>query len=117
LAGNHHDGLAVMVDRRGFTRSLCRPIERRIVTGDVHRTIASEPASTWVLTVPSMYVQSRLDFGVRQRKRAVDPDGFGRRRRWTASGCPVFSRRPGEAPVVRAGDAVVLEGKGCVDGR
>jgi 3',5'-cyclic AMP phosphodiesterase CpdA len=49
---------------------------RRIVAGHVHRTIAGEVGGRPVLTVPSTYVQGRLDFGARELRFAPEPAGF-----------------------------------------
>ena len=49
---------------------------RRIAAGHVHRTIAGEVAGRSVLTVPSTYVQGRLDFGSRELQLADEPAGF-----------------------------------------
>jgi Icc protein len=49
---------------------------RRIVAGHVHRMIAGELAGRSVLTVPSTYVQGRLDFGSRELQLADEPAGF-----------------------------------------
>ena len=52
------------------------PQVRRIVAGHVHRTIAGELAGRPVLTIPSTYAQSRLDFGSRKLEFALEPAGF-----------------------------------------
>jgi 3',5'-cyclic-AMP phosphodiesterase len=49
---------------------------RRLVAGHVHRTITGELAGHAVLTVPSTYVQARLDFGSQEIEFAADPAGF-----------------------------------------
>jgi 3',5'-cyclic-AMP phosphodiesterase len=49
---------------------------RRIVAGHMHRTIVGELAGTSVLTVPSTYVQGRLDFALREPELAAEPAGF-----------------------------------------
>ena len=49
---------------------------RRIVAGHVHRTIAGELAGRSVLTVPSTYVQGRLDFGSRELQLSAEPAGY-----------------------------------------
>jgi 3',5'-cyclic AMP phosphodiesterase CpdA len=49
---------------------------RRIVAGHVHHTIAGELTSRAVLTVPSTYVQGRLNFGSHELEFAGDPAGF-----------------------------------------
>jgi 3',5'-cyclic-AMP phosphodiesterase len=52
------------------------PQVRRIVAGHVHRTIAGELSGRSVLTVPSTYVQGRLDFGLSELELAAEPAGF-----------------------------------------
>ena len=54
---------------------------RGIVAGHLHRTMVGELAGTSVLTVPSTYVQGRLDFGLRE------PRGRGRTRRVCCPRC------------------------------
>jgi hypothetical protein len=49
---------------------------RRIVAGHVHRTITGDLAGTSVLTVPSTYVQGRLNFGSHELQLADEPAGF-----------------------------------------
>ena len=49
---------------------------RGIVAGHMHRTIVSELAGVPVLTVPSTYVQGRLDFQMRELEVAAEPAGF-----------------------------------------
>ena len=49
---------------------------RGIVAGHMHRTIVGALAGTSVLTVPSTYVQGRLDFGLRELEVAAEPAGF-----------------------------------------
>jgi 3',5'-cyclic AMP phosphodiesterase CpdA len=49
---------------------------RRIVAGHVHRTITGELAGRPVLTIPSTYVQGRLDFGSHELTLADEPAGF-----------------------------------------
>jgi Icc protein len=49
---------------------------RRIVGGHMHRTMTAELAGRPVLTVPSTYVQMRLDFHAREVELAPDPAGF-----------------------------------------
>ena len=48
---------------------------RRLVAGHVHRTITAEFAGRAVLTVPSTYVQARLNFGS-ELELAAEPAGF-----------------------------------------
>jgi 3',5'-cyclic-AMP phosphodiesterase len=49
---------------------------RRLVAGHVHRTITAELAGRTVLSVPSTYVQARLDFDSHEIELAADPAGF-----------------------------------------
>lgn len=49
---------------------------RRLVAGHVHRTITGELAGRAVLTVPSTYVQARLNIGSEQIELADEPAGF-----------------------------------------
>ena len=49
---------------------------RRLVTGHVHRTMTAELAGRGVLTVPSTYVQARLDFTLQEIELAAQPAGF-----------------------------------------
>jgi len=49
---------------------------RRIVAGHVHHTIIGELAGRAVLTVPSTYVQLRLDFRSQELELADEPAGF-----------------------------------------
>lgn len=60
--------LAEVVERHGQVR--------RLVAGHVHRTISAELAGRAVLTVPSTYVQSRLNFGSEEIELAAEPAGF-----------------------------------------
>lgn len=52
------------------------PHVRRILAGHVHRAITAELAGRIALTVPSTYVQARLDLGATQLAFADDPAGF-----------------------------------------
>jgi Icc protein len=52
------------------------PQVRRLVAGHVHRTMTAELAGRAVLTVPSTYVQARLDFGAAETEWATEPPGF-----------------------------------------
>ena len=49
---------------------------RRIVAGHVHRAISGELAGRSVLTVPSTFVQARLDFDAETIELAPEPAGF-----------------------------------------
>lgn len=60
--------LGDMIERH---RQVCR-----LVTGHVHRTMTGELAGRSVLTVPSTYVQARLDFTLQEIKLAAEPAGF-----------------------------------------
>lgn len=63
--------------RRGLGEVVARhPQVRRIVAGHVHRTIAGLLGGCAVLTVPSTYVQGRLDFSARELQLADEPAGF-----------------------------------------
>ncbi len=53
------------------------PQVRRVVAGHVHRVMTGQLAGRSVLTVPSTYVQTRLDFGLEQIELADEPAGFG----------------------------------------
>lgn len=52
------------------------PQVRRLVAGHVHRTIAAGLAGRPVLTVPSTYVQARLNFSSSSIELVPDPRGF-----------------------------------------
>ena len=49
---------------------------RRVVSGHFHSTITGELAGRGVLVVPSTYVQTRLDFNVRELERTSELPGF-----------------------------------------
>jgi 3',5'-cyclic AMP phosphodiesterase CpdA len=49
---------------------------RRLVAGHLHRTMTGELAGRCVLTVPSTYVQARLDFGSEEMELTAEPGGF-----------------------------------------
>jgi 3',5'-cyclic-AMP phosphodiesterase len=49
---------------------------RRIVAGHVHRTVTAELGGRAVLTVPSTYVQARLNFGSSEDEWVAEPAGF-----------------------------------------
>lgn len=69
-------GLPV-ADRRALGEVLGRHQQvRRVVAGHVHRTITGELAGRPVLTVPSTYVQTRLDFCLEEIELAAEPAGF-----------------------------------------
>jgi 3',5'-cyclic-AMP phosphodiesterase len=62
-------------------RALCEVIQRhaqvrRLVAGHVHRTITGELGGRAVLTVPSTYVQGRLNFCSDEIELADEPAGF-----------------------------------------
>jgi 3',5'-cyclic AMP phosphodiesterase CpdA len=64
-------------DRRALGEVVERhPQVRRLVAGHVHRTITAELAGRTVLTVPSTYVQARLEFGSDTIEFAAEPAGF-----------------------------------------
>ncbi|HYY22769.1 MAG TPA: phosphodiesterase [Thermoleophilaceae bacterium] len=64
-------------DRRALGEVLERHGQvRRVVAGHVHRTMTAELAGRSVLTVPSTYVQARLNFGSEQIELADEPAGF-----------------------------------------
>jgi Icc protein len=65
-------------DRRALGEVVARhPQVRRIVAGHVHRTITGELGGCPVLTVPSTYVQGRLEFGLREIELSEgEPAGF-----------------------------------------
>lgn len=64
-------------DRQALGHVVARHAQvRRIVAGHVHRTIIGELAGRAVLTVPSTYVQCRLDFRSQELELADEPAGF-----------------------------------------
>jgi 3',5'-cyclic AMP phosphodiesterase CpdA len=69
LAGADRSAMRAVVDRH--------PQVLGLVAGHVHRTITTGLAHTTVLTVPSTYVQGRLDFLTRDLLLADEPAGFG----------------------------------------
>jgi 3',5'-cyclic AMP phosphodiesterase CpdA len=52
------------------------PQLRRLVAGHVHRTMTGELAGRAVLTVPSTYLQARLNFGSEEDEWVAEPAGF-----------------------------------------
>jgi Icc protein len=69
-------GLPV-ADRCALAKVVARHRQvRRVVAGHVHRTITAELAGRPVLTVPSTYVQARLDFRAEEIELAKEPAGF-----------------------------------------
>ena len=64
-------------DRQALEDVVARHTQvRRIVAGHVHHTIIGELAGRAVLTVPSTYVQLRLDFRSQELELADEPAGF-----------------------------------------
>jgi Icc protein len=64
-------------DRHALAAVLARhPQVRRVVAGHVHRLMTAELAGRPVLTVPSTYVQGRLDFQAQEIELSADPAGF-----------------------------------------
>jgi hypothetical protein len=49
---------------------------RRLVAGHLHRPITGDLAGRAVLSVPSTYVQARLNFGSEKIELADEPAGF-----------------------------------------
>jgi Icc protein len=72
------DGLGLPApDRRALGDVLQRHAQvRRVVAGHVHRTMSAELAGRPVVTVPSTYVQTRLNFNSDEIELAVEPPGF-----------------------------------------
>jgi 3',5'-cyclic AMP phosphodiesterase CpdA len=69
-------GLA-MADQRALGDVLERhPQVRRLVAGHVHRVITGEIAGRPVLTLPSTYVQTLLQFGSQDAELVDEPAGF-----------------------------------------
>jgi len=64
-------------DRRDLGEVVERhPQVRRLVAGHFHRTITGELAGRGVLTVPSTYVQARLEFTLQKIELTADLPGF-----------------------------------------
>jgi 3',5'-cyclic-AMP phosphodiesterase len=64
-------------DRKALGEVIARhPQVRGMVAGHMHRTIIGELAGRPVLTVPSTYVQARLDFRLQEVELADEPAGF-----------------------------------------
>jgi hypothetical protein len=64
-------------DRQALGEVIARhPQVRRIAAGHLHRTMTGELAGRAVLTVPSTYVQARLDFCSQEIQLADEPAGF-----------------------------------------
>jgi 3',5'-cyclic AMP phosphodiesterase CpdA len=88
LVAMHHPPLLTGVpawDELGLPvadqRALAKVIERhrqvrRLVAGHVHRVMTGDLAGRPVLTVPSTYVQTRLEFGSEDVELAAEPAGF-----------------------------------------
>jgi 3',5'-cyclic-AMP phosphodiesterase len=68
LAHADQQALAVVIERH--------PHVRRLVGGHFHRAMTGELAGRPVLTVPSTYAQSRLDFTLDHLELAAEPAGF-----------------------------------------
>ena len=64
-------------DRRALRDVLERhPQVRRLVAGHLHCTMTGELAGRVVLTVPSTYVQARLEFGAQEVQLTAEPAAF-----------------------------------------
>jgi 3',5'-cyclic AMP phosphodiesterase CpdA len=67
-----------LADRLALRDVLARHAQvRRVVAGHVHRTMTGELGGAPVLTVPSTYVQARLNFDSQELELTPDPAGFG----------------------------------------
>jgi 3',5'-cyclic AMP phosphodiesterase CpdA len=65
-------------DQRALGEVVARhPQVERFVAGHVHRVMAAQLAGRAVLTVPSTYVQTQLDFSLEEIELADEPAGFG----------------------------------------
>jgi Icc protein len=65
-------------DRRGLRDVVRRhPQVCRVIAGHVHRVMTGNLAGCPVLTVPSTYVQARLDFDAQELRLTPEPAGFG----------------------------------------
>ena len=88
LVAMHHPPLATgvrawdelglpLADRQALGAVVARHRQvRRLVSGHVHRMVTAELGGRPVLTVPSTYVQGRLDFLSTQDELSDDPAGF-----------------------------------------
>jgi 3',5'-cyclic-AMP phosphodiesterase len=88
LLAMHHPPIATGIpvwDEIGLAdadrRALAAVVERhrqvrRLVSGHVHRAITGELAGRAVLTVPSTYVQARLNFEMEEVELAQEPSAF-----------------------------------------
>ena len=66
-----------LADRQALGRVIERhPQVRRLVAGHVHSTMSSDLGGRPVLTVPSTYVQARLDFTLEKIELYAEPAGF-----------------------------------------
>jgi 3',5'-cyclic-AMP phosphodiesterase len=64
-------------DRQALSRVIERHGQvRRLVAGHAHRTISGDLAGRGVLTVPSTYVQAKLNFGSKKIELIDEPPGF-----------------------------------------
>jgi 3',5'-cyclic AMP phosphodiesterase CpdA len=64
-------------DRSALAEVIGRhPQVRRVVAGHVHRAITGELAGRSVLTIPSTYIQARLDFSAEEIELVSEPAAF-----------------------------------------
>jgi 3',5'-cyclic AMP phosphodiesterase CpdA len=72
------DELGLAADaRRGLADVLARhPQVDRVVAGHLHRTLTTTLAGCAVVSIPSTYIQGRLDFSAHAFELADDPPGF-----------------------------------------